>query len=174
MLQNPRVPTVSVRPCTAEDLTHLAAFGATPRDLAHHRERLGWQDEGRAVHLLAWRDERPAGRVTLTSESKYPGVREAHPGLREVNALEAEVPGQGVGTALIRAAEETARRAGAPAIGLAVGADNPGARALYERLGYVGWGGGEVIDEWDENDGSGRPGAHHADACDYLVKPLPA
>lgn len=45
--------------------------------------------------------------------------------------------GQGVGTALIRAAEALAGERGLPRVGLGVAEDNPNAARLYGRLGYV-------------------------------------
>ena len=44
---------------------------------------------------------------------------------------------RGFASAALRAVEEEAIRIGAIRIGLSVYADNPGARALYERLGFV-------------------------------------
>ncbi|MGP9843822.1 GNAT family N-acetyltransferase [Brachybacterium sp. 107] len=46
--------------------------------------------------------------------------------------------GRGIGTDLMHAAEK--RCAPATAVRLRVGLDNPGARRLYERLGYAGTG----------------------------------
>jgi ribosomal protein S18 acetylase RimI-like enzyme len=45
--------------------------------------------------------------------------------------------GQGLGSAVMRAVEEEARRYGADEIKLSVFAHNTGAIRLYERLGYV-------------------------------------
>jgi ribosomal protein S18 acetylase RimI-like enzyme len=54
-----------------------------------------------------------------------------------------EVLGQfqrrGIGTMLIGAGEETARQLGHRRLALGVAVDNPGARRLYERLGYADW-----------------------------------
>ena len=45
--------------------------------------------------------------------------------------------GQGVGTALLEAAEAEARRCGATSLRIRVDARNPGARRLYERMGFA-------------------------------------
>ena len=56
--------------------------------------------------------------------------------------------GRGVGTALLRFAEELARKRGCRRIGLAVNpTDNPRAKGLYERIGYVGTGEAAYIDD---------------------------
>ncbi len=44
---------------------------------------------------------------------------------------------QGYATQILRRMEEEARRAGADRIGLSVWTDNPGAMALYSKLGYT-------------------------------------
>ena len=75
----------------------------------------------------------------LFKNSKYAEVRAAHE-VAEINALHAYVPKQGIGTAIIHAAETIAADWSRSAIGLAVGPDNHVARRLYERLGYQPWG----------------------------------
>lgn len=55
---------------------------------------------------------------------------------------------RGLGTLLIRAAEQRIRNRGLRRAELAVEEDSPRARALYERLGYVAYGRGP--DAWDE------------------------
>lgn len=89
-----------------------------------------------------------------------------------MNALEARPQGQGIGTATIGAAENEAARRGASVVGLAVEVDNDGARRLYERLGYVQWGHGLVIDRWTERDDRGEVVREHADECFYFTKRL--
>jgi ribosomal protein S18 acetylase RimI-like enzyme len=66
-------------------------------------------------------------------------------------AVHEDLQGLGIGTALIQACEARARARDCREIALSVELDNPRARALYERLGYVafderdtGW---PVIDE---------------------------
>lgn len=162
--------SLRIGPCTAADLAVLLADAPSAHLAAHHRERFALQGDGRASYLLAWQGRRNVGRTTLYPESKYESVRALHPRAAEINALAADPPGQGTGTALIAAAEAVARRHGHPVIGLAVEPSNPRARSLYERLGYLPWGHGQVIDEWTET----RPDrtVEHRDPCDYLVKDL--
>lgn len=75
----------------------------------------------------------------------------------------------GLGTLLVRAAEQRIRDRGLRRAALAVEEDNPRARALYERLGYVAY--GREPDAWDEEgpDGSIR---RHETMCVLLRKSL--
>jgi GNAT superfamily N-acetyltransferase len=79
--------------------------------------------------------------------------------------------GRGIGTALIREGEATAHRLGHQRLILAVGIDNPGARRLYERLGYTDWGRGTVVGTWVERDHPGPP-VTVSEVCAVLVKRL--
>uniref|UniRef100_A0AAU3HBB1 GNAT family N-acetyltransferase n=1 Tax=Streptomyces sp. NBC_01401 TaxID=2903854 RepID=A0AAU3HBB1_9ACTN len=75
----------------------------------------------------------------------------------------------GLGTLLVRAAEERIRRRGLRKAVLAVEEDNPRARALYERLGYIAY--GRAPEAWDEEapDGSIR---RHETVCILMRKGL--
>lgn len=76
---------------------------------------------------------------------------------------------RGLGTLLVRAAEQRIRDRGLRRAELAVEEDNPRARALYERLGYVAH--GRERDAWDEEgpDGSVR---RHETMCVLMRKGL--
>jgi hypothetical protein len=50
-----------------------------------------------------------------------------------------------------------------------VGRDNPKARRLYERLGYVDWGHGTVVGTWVEYPDDG-PQVTVSEVCDMLIK----
>ncbi|MFI5963857.1 GNAT family N-acetyltransferase [Streptomyces asoensis] len=75
----------------------------------------------------------------------------------------------GLGTLLVRAGEQRIRSRGLHRAELAVEEDNPRARALYERLGYVAY--GREPDAWDAEgpDGSIR---RHETMCTLLRKDL--
>jgi GNAT superfamily N-acetyltransferase len=137
----------------------LAALVAVLGQRRFFTDRLACQHAGRGVLLVAWLDGRPVGDVFLACEpADEPQVRRQLPGVPRLTHLEVLGPLQrrGVGTALIRAAEEVARRLGHARIVLAVGLDNPDARRLYERLGYVDWRHGAVVVSWQERDREGR------------------
>ncbi|MFD7906944.1 GNAT family N-acetyltransferase [Kitasatospora sp. NPDC059722] len=76
---------------------------------------------------------------------------------------------RGLGTLLIRAAEQRIRDRGLRRAELGVEEDNPRARALYERLGYVAY--GRETDAWDEEapDGSVR---RHETMCVLMRREL--
>ncbi|MFJ1864225.1 GNAT family N-acetyltransferase [Streptomyces sp. NPDC088097] len=64
----------------------------------------------------------------------------------------------GLGTLLVGAAEQRIRERGLHRAELAVEEDNPRARALYERLGYVAY--GRAPDAWDEEGPDGAVRRH--------------
>ena len=103
----------------------------------------------------------------------FRNVRRRLPGVSRLDHLEVLGPlwGQGIGTALIGAAEATARQLGHERIALGVGLDNPKARRLYERLGYGDWGHGTVVGTWIEYPNAGPP-VTLSEVCDMLVKRL--
>jgi RimJ/RimL family protein N-acetyltransferase len=79
---------------------------------------------------------------------------------------------RGSGTALVQAGEDTARRLGHRRLALGVGVDNPGARRLYERLGYADCGNGTIVGTWVERNRDGPP-VRVSERVHLLVKPLP-
>ncbi|TCC66220.1 GNAT family N-acetyltransferase [Kribbella pittospori] len=163
---------MDIRPATPGDVEQLIA-GVAEHPAAQHHLRARWdiQESGDGLFLLAHRDGEIVGQTMLLRESKYAEVRaDADPA--EINALSAVVFNQGIGTAIIRVAETIAGEWNKSAIGLAVGADNPNARRLYERLDYLPWSGPPVVDEWTEQAADGTVVRTHADECDYFLKAL--
>jgi GNAT superfamily N-acetyltransferase len=142
----------------------------------HHwfTDRLARQQRGGGVLLVAWLDGQPAGDVFLDcAPAEEPEVRRHLPGVPRLDHLEVPGPlwGRGMGTALIRSAEDTARQLGYERIALGVGLDNPRARRLYEQLGYADWGHGTVVGTWVEHPDDGPP-VTLSEICDMLVKRL--
>jgi hypothetical protein len=93
-------------------------------------------------------DGGPVGDGFLArTAAEEPELRRHLLGVPRLDHLEVLKPlwRRGIGTALIRAAEDTARRLGHERLALAVGIDNPGAQRLYERLGYVDWDHGTIV-----------------------------
>ena len=79
-------------------------------------------------------DETPAGFVFLEPAVDYfSGEPHGHLGMIAVTA---GAEGQGIGTALMRAAEDWARRRGYAKLTLNVFEGNTRARTMYERFGY--------------------------------------
>jgi GNAT superfamily N-acetyltransferase len=162
---------VEIRPGSAADLAVLVAVLGQRHFFT---DRLARQQRSGGVLLVAWLDGRPAGDVFLEGEpADEPAVRRHLPGVPRLVHLEVLGPlqGRGIGTALIRAGEDTARRLGHEQLALGVGLDNPDARRLYVRLGYVDWGHGTVVGTWLERDHDGPP-VTVSEVCDMLVKRL--
>jgi GNAT superfamily N-acetyltransferase len=139
---------VQIRPGADAELPALVeALGQRP----FFADRLARQHQGRGLLLVAWLGDRPVGDVYLLREpADIPKVRRYLPGVPQLEHLEVMGPLQrrGIGTALIRAGEDTARRLGDEQLALGVGLANVEARRLYERLGYVHWGHGPVVGTW--------------------------
>jgi GNAT superfamily N-acetyltransferase len=160
-----------IRPASAADLATLVAVLGERHWFS---DRLSRQERGGGVVLVAWLDGRPVGDVFLECEpATEPEVRRQLPGVPRLDHLEVLGPfqGHGIGTALIGAAEATARQLGHERMALGVGLDNPRARRLYERLGYVDWGHGTVVGTWVEYPDDGPP-VPRSEVCDILVKRL--
>jgi len=137
-------------------------------------DRLARQQRGGGVLLVAWLEGRPVGEVFLDCKAATESeVRRHLPGVPRLDHLEVPGPfqGRGIGTALIGAAEATARQLGYVRIALGVVLDNPKARRLYERLGYADWGHGTVVGTWVEYPDDGPP-VTLSEACDMLIKRL--
>ncbi|MEZ5099251.1 MAG: GNAT family protein [Thermoleophilia bacterium] len=139
---------VSVRPARVRDARRLAEIGA---QVAAEPEGWlvsdgGWSSaaaERRAIRLARWSgnvailvaelDGRVVGRLSI--------LRDQRPACRHVADVGLMVEhgqrGRGVGTAMLRAAEEWAREQGVEKLELHVFPHNVVAIGLYERLGYV-------------------------------------
>jgi GNAT superfamily N-acetyltransferase len=162
---------LEIRPASNEDFAVLVAALGERHWFA---DRLARQERGGGLVLVAWLEGRPVGEVFLDCEpATEPEVRRHLPGVPQLDHLEVPGPfqGRGIGTALIHAAEATARQLGHERIALGVGLDNSKARRLYERLGYVDWGQGTVAGTWVEYPDDGPP-MTLSEVCDMLVKRL--
>ena len=148
---------MEIRPGSAADLATLVEVLG---ERHFFTDRLARQQHGGGVLLVAWLDGRPVGDVFLDcGPAAQAEVRRHLPGVPMLDHLEVPGPlqGRGIGTALIRAAEDHARHLGHERIALGVGLDNPNARRLYERLGYADWGHGTVVGTWMEHPDNGPP-----------------
>jgi GNAT superfamily N-acetyltransferase len=162
---------MEIRPASAADLEPLAAVFGSGRFFG---DCLATQEAGSGVLLLAWIEERPVGDVFLDQDpAPEPEVRRWLPGVPRLVHLEVlgAFQRRGIGTGLVRAGEATARRLGHRRVALGVGLDNPGARRLYERLGYCDWGRGPIVTSWQEHDRPGPP-VTVTETIDMLVNDL--
>lgn len=113
---------VTVRPCVEADVAALSAEEPPGADIA--TRMFARQQRGETAYLLAEVDGDVVGYGEL--------VLDARPELRHLQ-VKATYRGRGIGTALIRAAEQ---RCPTSHLWIGVGLDNPQARRLYLRLGY--------------------------------------
>jgi GNAT superfamily N-acetyltransferase len=160
---------MDITECRAEDLDVLERFMPSYADGAHHADRYARQEAGDSTCLIPWLDGRPVGHAELRwSGCHAPEVRTALPGCPDINGLfvwPEPLRSQGVGTALVRAAEQRARERGIGVMGLGVG-------------GSQSAGGGPVrAARVPARGGFRRPpgvGVRHerADSCVFLVKDL--
>lgn len=103
-----------------------------------------------AIFLLRWsgpNDEPVTKLVDIT-----------HSAFSEAGLTVYEYRRQGVATAIIQEAERLAKDKGCTCIGLELGKNNPEAKRLYEKLGYVDWGHGDFLISWEQIDENGNKG----------------
>nr|MDQ2958678.1 GNAT family N-acetyltransferase [Actinomycetota bacterium] len=131
------------------------------------------QRGGAASYLVAWQEEQPLGSGLVQWRGPIGrNARAAFGESVEVNHLHVrpERRGQGVGTALLAAAERLAAGRGCQSIAVGVSRDNPAAARLYRRLGYLPTG---VVDvcayDWIDDDGQSH---HEIETNELLVKQL--
>jgi ribosomal protein S18 acetylase RimI-like enzyme len=127
-----RLP-VRIRTGFEADLPALEAFS----ELVAHDVPVGrvhaQQCEGQALILVAEVNGEPGGQMWIDLERRR---AERAGEIWAVFVLPC-LRGQGIGARLLRAAEEALQVRGFRWALLGVEADNPGARRLYERLGYT-------------------------------------
>jgi ring-1,2-phenylacetyl-CoA epoxidase subunit PaaD len=121
-----------IRACRETDLARFGELGS-PRHLEHCRRDYERMLRGETLILVAVDDEdAPVGKLHVDF------VRRADLGAALIGAA-AVAPAlrcRGIGTALMRAAEDAIRARGVAFAELGVEDPNPDARRLYERLGY--------------------------------------
>ncbi len=165
---------VEIRPLAEgeTDLLERRISSSTPSE--KHRERLALQQQGRVVYLVAWQNAMPVGHGLL----KWQGTEDEPMAsrLRDCPDLEdlfvtPELRSRGIGSQLLAAAEDLARRRGYRRIGLGVGIDNPRAHALYLRSGYRDSGYGRYPHRvyYADEQGDRR---WRIEICVYLIKEL--
>ena len=166
--------TVAIRRLAASELEAFA------RDLpawnsTEYAKRLAAQERGELMQVVAWDSGRAVGKamVLFPEHEEYTesARRERCAEIRDVEVVE-QGRRRGIGSAMIRALEDSARERGMARTGMscAIGRDAGPAELVYGTLGYVRAHGPFIssTDLWDDD---GRPipvGAVMA----YLVKQL--
>jgi ribosomal protein S18 acetylase RimI-like enzyme len=152
---------LKIRDLTREDLPWCAWTGSPESNFAAALDRA---DRGEVDYLAVCP---PSGRPVAVGGVDYTLSEGA--GTLYQFAVHGAVQSCGIGTLLIRAAEQRIRARGLHRAELAVEQNNPRARALYERAGYVAYDSGPQ--EWDEqaDDGSVR---RYRTVCTLMRKEL--
>jgi GNAT superfamily N-acetyltransferase len=164
-----------IKPATLEDLPHLNQHLRLWGPPDYHERQIRGQADGGRLWLIAWRDGRPVGHLALNwAGASRPEIRAYVRDCPHLSAIGVQetLRSQGIGRALIEAAERRVLEQGYPRVGLGVSIDNIRARALYERLGYQDWGHGLYMIQWDSYDEQGNKEPVE-ERCIYLVKELP-
>ena len=155
-------------PVTVRDLGHAdladLRWSGPPSHLRNVSDQLDRVDLGEVEYLAVCG---PAGLPIAVGGADL--VRRAGTGRIYQLAVLPELQSCGLGTLLIGALEDRVRRRGLARVDLGVGEDNPRARNLYERLGYVAC--GTEVDRWryEQDDGTT---AVVEDLCTLLGKDL--
>lgn len=135
-----RIPQdVAIRVIVPSDLDGFRDWYGTERDDSFRRS-FDRHRAGEVVYLVAELDGKPIGHLGVDLV-RAPGVA----WLWQF-AVTTSLQSHGIGSAMVRQAEEIARERGFTVAQIAAETDNPRARALYERLGYTLH--GEQDGEW--------------------------
>lgn len=121
---------ITIRAAERADLPALEWFGHQRHLAPHIAAVLDRRDHDEAELLVAEANGFPVGRIGI-DYTRRPGKA-----LLWTFAVIPNLQRLGIGTALIRAGEAAAAARGLTTVEIDVGKDNPGAQALYERLGY--------------------------------------
>ena len=169
--------TITIKPAEASQLD-LLEREFSPHTLSkHHYKRYEVQRRGEGVYLIAWHNHTPVGHFLVRWSGPIDARVTSHIDVTRTAYLSAGETlvanrRKGVATALIREAERVAKAKGCVQIGLKVGnTDNPDAKRLYEHLGYVDWGYGDFLINWDYIDREGNTGTE-SEIVTYMYKSL--
>ena len=140
--------TVVVRQMQEHDIEKLfATFTRWQKPREKFQRYFVEQQQDKRIILVALYDEDIVGYTTLVWQSGYePFQRQAIPEIVDLNVITAH-QGQGIGTRLIRAAEQIVVQHSRPTIGISVEqmGTHLAANKLYPKLGYVPDGNGITL-----------------------------
>lgn len=155
---------LTARELTVEDLPHCGWTGS-PTHLRYVAAGVERARTGASDYLALCP---PSGLPVAVGQVDY----EATPGAGALSQLVVHpaLRSLGIGTALVAAAERRIVRRGLRRAVLGVEDDNPRARALYERLGYVAF--DREPASWDAEAPDGTV-VRHDTVCQLLEKDLP-
>jgi ribosomal protein S18 acetylase RimI-like enzyme len=125
-------PAVAIRACEERDLRRFEPLGGA-RHAQYCREEFARGSHALTILVATDDDDVPVGKVHLDFEERA-GEKAA---VLVAAGVVVGLRSRGIGTQLMRRAEELTLARGFRAIVLGVEDFNPRARALYERLGYA-------------------------------------
>lgn len=141
------------------------------KDIRYFLRCIEEADEARVV-VIATLNETPVGLCVVNFVPIYPMFRRLHiPEIQDLNVM-SDARHQGVGAALVAAAEELARGRGHTQMGIGVGLTSAygAAQRLYMKLGYLPDGAGISYDGAPVRAGEMR--AVDDELCLYLVREI--
>lgn len=168
------VDDVVIRPLEGSEVEHLAGSPWPGGPPERHLTRLARQHRDEVLYLIGWQGCTPTGHLLLvwTGPADEP-VASSVTSCAELQdfVVRPDLRSRGLGRQMLALATELTRRRGFRRLGLFVGQDNPRARALYERHGFVEASFGPLPIRWQSR---GPDGAQHwrEETADYLVKEL--
>lgn len=150
----------TIRVACLDDIEALDRYLPSTDIHGGHSERLRSQDAGESSYWIAILNDMPIGHVMVRWSGfrfgalphRFSGI----PVLLKLRVWPSKYWGRGIGSALVTYAENAAAKRGYPGIGLGVEIDNERAVHLYERLGYIDWGGGSLCEDVKRIDADGR------------------
>lgn len=166
--------SLEIRSLRADEIPLLDKHLDPARLAGRHADRFAQQQSGALTYLIAWQDGTPVGHTLV----RWTGTTDAFVAERISDCAHVEdlfvmpeLRSHGIGGRILAEAERLAVRRAFALIGLAVGVDNPRARALYERLGYAdtGFGVFQIGGVYHDIQGVER---EWREICEYLVKRL--
>lgn len=165
---------IAIRPLAAGEVEQLVRAPWSSGLPEKHARRFARQAAGEADYLVAWDGATPIGHLLVKWTG--PGQEPMDSRLADCAAIEDFViapalRSRGYGRLLLDEAARRARERGLRRLGLAVGLDNPRARALYERVGFAETDCGVITIRWQYLGSDGR--RHWAsERCVYLTREL--
>lgn len=129
---------VTLRLAERADLSKLEWFGQFTHYRNVFRHTFADQERGQRLMILADVNGFPVGQIFIhLSDARVREDRRERRGYIYALRVMEPLRGQGIGTRLILRAEELLIEDGYRWVAIAVAKDNPKARRLYERLGYI-------------------------------------
>lgn len=165
---------MKIKRARKEDLQQLNKY--LPTNIPNfHEDKIKEQETGNSAWLIAWKKDVPVGHLQIRFNGGPQGYVakfiQGIPYIEATGVAEAHRR-QGIASNLVEVTEKLVKEKGYKQIGLAVGdRDNPGARSLYEELGYKNWEHGTFFVGWKISDKDGKI-IEEREKCTYLLKDL--